>query len=77
MASHQRYAHLMVHQIRNSCKYVVWKEKKEFTYDLKNIYNAPTKEVAALELDLFDQKWGKKNDDALKKAVYLSISEIE
>lgn len=104
--------------------------KKEFTSDLKNIYNAPTKEVAALELDLLDQKWGKKypyairswrvnwdeltaffdfpveirkiiyttnlienlngkirkstknklsfpNDDALKKAVYLSIAETE
>lgn len=36
----------VVHQIRNSCRYVVWKEKKEFTSDLKNIYNAPTKEAA-------------------------------
>ena len=35
----------VVHQIRNSCRYVVWKEKKEFTADLKNIYNAPTKEA--------------------------------
>ena len=26
----------VVHQIRNSCRYVVWKEKKEFTSDLKN-----------------------------------------
>jgi transposase-like protein len=50
----------VVHQIRNSCKYVVWKDKKEFTGDLKNIYNAPTKEAAALELDLLEQKWGKK-----------------
>jgi transposase-like protein len=50
----------VVHQIRNSCRYVVWKEKKEFTADMKNIYNAPTKESAALELDLFEQKWGAK-----------------
>lgn len=36
----------VVHQIRNSCKYVVYKDKKEFTADMKNIYNAPNKEVA-------------------------------
>ena len=29
-----------VHQIRNSCKYVVWKERKEFVTDLKEIYGA-------------------------------------
>ena len=29
----------VVHQIRNSCKYVVYKDKKEFTADMKNIYN--------------------------------------
>ena len=32
----------VVHQITNSCKYVVYKDKKEFTADMKNIYNAPT-----------------------------------
>lgn len=41
----------VVHQIRNSCKYVVYKDKKEFTADMKNIYNAPNKEAAAVELD--------------------------
>ena len=41
----------VVHQIRNSCKYVVYKDKKEFTADMKNIYNASNKEVAATELD--------------------------
>lgn len=30
----------VVHQIRNSCRYVVCKEKKEFTSDLKCVYNA-------------------------------------
>jgi transposase-like protein len=56
----------VVHQIRNSCRYVVWKEKKEFSGDLKNIYNAPTKEAAALELDLFEQKWGNKYPYAIR-----------
>ena len=48
------------HQIRNSCKYVVYKDKKEFTADMKNIYNAPNKEVAAAELDNLEKKWGGK-----------------
>jgi transposase-like protein len=56
----------VVHQIRNSCRYVVWKEKKEFSSDLKNIYNAPTKESAALELGLFEQKWGSKYPYAIR-----------
>ncbi len=56
----------VVHQIRNSCRYVVWKEKKEFTADLKNIYNAPTKEAAEMELDNFEQKWGAKYPYAIR-----------
>lgn len=44
----------VVHQIRNSCRHVVWKEKKEFTADLSNIYNAPTKEAVEMELDNFE-----------------------
>ena len=52
----------VVHQIRNSCKYVVYKDKKGFTTDMKNIYNALNKEVAAteLELDNLEKKWGRK-----------------
>ena len=106
------------------------KKKKEFTSDLKNIYNAPMEEAAKMELDNFEQKWGSKypyaihswrnnweeltvffdflveirkiiyttnlienqngkirkytknklsfpNDDALRKSVYLAITEIE
>ena len=50
----------VVHKIRNSCKSVVYKDKKEFTADMKNIYNAPNKEVAATELDNLEKKWGGK-----------------
>jgi len=50
----------IVHQIRNSIRYVVSKEQKEFAKDLKLIYQAPTKEVAEEELLKFDEKWGKK-----------------
>lgn len=56
----------IVHQIRNSCKYVVYKDKKEFTSDMKNIYNAPNKEVAAEELDNLEQKWGHKYPYAIQ-----------
>lgn len=38
----------VVHQIRNSCRYVVWKDKKEFSRDMKDIYAAPTKQAALL-----------------------------
>ena len=47
----------VVHLIRNSCKYVIYKDKKEFTADMKNIYNAPNKEVAAAELDNQEKEW--------------------
>ncbi len=50
----------IVHQIRNSLRYVTSKDKKEFTKDLKLIYQAPTKELAQEELLKLDAKWGKK-----------------
>lgn len=33
----------VIHHIRNTCRYVVWKDKREFTRDMKQIYDAPTK----------------------------------
>lgn len=50
----------VVHQIRNAARYVVWKDKKAFTADMKHIYNAPNKEMAALELERFAEKWNNK-----------------
>ena len=50
----------IVHQIRNACKYVVWKDKKQFTSDMKNIYNAPNKEAAAAALEDLAAKWDSK-----------------
>lgn len=50
----------VVHQIRNSCKYVVWKERKEFSADLKQIYGAVNKEAARTALDAFTAKWKSK-----------------
>jgi len=56
----------VVHQIRNSARYVVWKDKKEFTADMKLIYNAPNREVAANELDRFAEKWNHKYPYAIQ-----------
>jgi transposase-like protein len=50
----------IVHQIRNSCKFVVWKDRKEFCKDLKKIYTAVNKQVALDELLVFKKKWGNK-----------------
>ena len=56
----------VVHQIRNSSKYVVWKEKKEFTADMKFIYTAPNKEVAQAALKDFKTKWNSKYSYAVE-----------
>ena len=56
----------VVHQIRNSCKYIVYKDLKEFTADMKCIYNAINKDAAFLALKSFEEKWGKKYQYAVK-----------
>jgi len=56
----------VVHQIRNACRYVVWKDKKAFSADLKSIYNAPTKDTALHELGRFEEIWGHKYPYAIK-----------
>ena len=56
----------VVHQIRNACRYVVWKDKKEFTKDMKSIYDAPTKNAAKAALEDFAQKWEHKYSYAIK-----------
>ena len=50
----------IVHQIRNSLKYVASKDQKPFMVDLKEVYRATTKELAEQQLDALDKKWGKK-----------------
>ena len=50
----------IIHQIRSSCRYVSYKDIKQFTADLKPVYKAPTKEIALAALDEFEAKWGAK-----------------
>ena len=47
----------IVHQIRNSLKFVSYKDRKELVADLKPIYQAPTEDGAQIALDAFDSKW--------------------
>jgi len=50
----------IIHQIRNSLKYVVWKDRKAFAQDLKAIYRAPTREAAETQLHQLAEKWSDK-----------------
>ncbi|GGF43656.1 IS256 family transposase [Echinicola marina] len=56
----------VVHQIRNACRYVVWKDKKAFTKDMKEVYTAPNKEAAGAALEDFAEKWESKYSYAIK-----------
>jgi len=56
----------VVHQIRNACRYVVWKDKKAFTADMKPVYDAPNKQAAQAALDSFADKWESKYPYAIK-----------
>ena len=56
----------IVHQIRNSMRYVASKNQKEFMKDLKLIYRAISKEAAEVELDKLEEKWGSKYPIVIK-----------
>jgi len=56
----------IVHQIRNSLKYVASKDQKAFMKDLKPVYQAETLDLAELRLDGLEEKWGKKYEKVLE-----------
>ena len=56
----------IVHQIRNSLKYIVYKDSREFLIDLKAVYKAGTKKQAEQNLELLDERWGKKYPAVIK-----------
>jgi len=56
----------VVHQIRNSLKYVGSKNQKEFMADLKRVYKAANKDLAESELDALEQKWNDKYPIVIK-----------
>ena len=50
----------IVHLVRNSLRYVSWKERKAVARDLKQIYNAPTVEAAEQALAAFEATWAER-----------------
>ncbi|MDR1837772.1 MAG: transposase [Treponema sp.] len=49
-----------VHMVRNSVKYVPYKDRKAATVDLKKIYLAPSADAAESALERFAEKWDQK-----------------
>ncbi len=60
------YQRCIVHQVRNTLKYVADKDRKAFAADLKKIYGAPTETKAAEIRDEVTQKWDEKYPRAMK-----------
>ena len=56
----------VIHQIRNTLKYIASKDQRAFMQQLKTIYTAPTEEAALEKLTLLEETWGKKYPLALK-----------
>ena len=56
----------IIHQIRNSMKYIASKQQKEFLKELKLVYGASTKEKAEIELDNIENKWGEQYPIVIK-----------
>ena len=58
--------HCIIHQIRNTTKFVSYKDIKELMADLKKVYAAATEDIALMELDSFAEKWNDKYPNILK-----------
>lgn len=60
------YQRCIVHQVRNTMKYVADKDRKPFCADLKTIYQAPNEEKALDALEGVTQKWDEKYPNSMK-----------
>lgn len=60
------YQRCIVHQVRNTLKYVADKDRKAFAADLKKIYHAPSADRAAEIRDAVTEKWSEKYPNAMK-----------
>jgi putative transposase len=56
----------IIHQIRNSLKYVTWTDRKFFMADLRLVYQAATREAAEAQLRQLHEKWGDKYAIAIR-----------
>ena len=61
------YQRCIVHQVRNTLKYVSDKDRKAFANDLKTIYNAPSEQEGREALDEVTEKWQEKYSRAMKR----------
>ena len=61
------YQRCIVHQVRNTLKYVPDKDRKAFATDLKTIYHAATEEKARESLDTVSEKWNPKYPHSMKR----------
>ena len=61
------YQRCIVHQVRNTLKYVSDKDRKAFANDLKTIYNAPSEQEGREALDEVTEKWQEKYPRAMKR----------
>ena len=56
----------VIHQIRNTLKYVASKDQKQFMKELKEVYKAPTEEAALMNLDILENNWANKYSLAIR-----------
>ena len=61
------YQRCIVHQVRNTLKYVADKDKKEFASDLKTIYTAPDEKTGLKQLETVTKKWEIHYPNAMKR----------
>ena len=61
------YQRCIVHQVRNTLKYVPDKDRKAFATDLKTIYHAPSESNAREALDRVNEKWTPKYPNSMKR----------
>ena len=61
------YQRCVVHQVRNTLKYVADKDRKPFAADLKTIYHAPNEEKALEALEKVTAKWSEKYPNSMKR----------
>lgn len=65
--SQTEYQRCIVHQVRNTLKYVEDKDRKDFATDLKTIYNAPSEQAGREALDEVTERWKEKYPRAMKR----------
>ncbi len=72
------YQRCIVHQLRNTLKYVSYQDRKPYATDLKRIYQAPTEEKAREALDYVSEKWELKYPNSMKswRTIWDAISPI-